>query len=130
MTARNGKNRALRPSKDHSTKRKRSRIRLQLVLCDDWHGNTGCLVAQDLGLLTKVRTLIHEEISLLSVLYFPIFRVPEYSELLVAIWPHACVSLIRARNIKARRERPRAYRRPYIGGPRNSLVRYFPVPVP
>ena len=53
----------------------RSRIRLQLVLCDDWHGNTGCLVAQDLALLTKVRTLIHEEISLLTVLYFP-FRAP------------------------------------------------------
>jgi hypothetical protein len=34
-------------------------------------GNTGCLVAQDLALLTKVRTLIHEEISLLTVLYFP-----------------------------------------------------------
>src|SRR5260221_1704591 len=27
-----------RPSKDHSTKRKRSRTRLQLVLCEDWHG--------------------------------------------------------------------------------------------
>jgi hypothetical protein len=51
--------------------KKRSRIRLQLVLWDDWHGNTGCLVAQDLALLTKVRTLIHEEISLLTVLYFP-----------------------------------------------------------
>jgi hypothetical protein len=46
-------------------------MRLQLVLCDDWHGNTGCLVAQDLALLTKVGTLIHEEISLLTVLYFP-----------------------------------------------------------
>jgi hypothetical protein len=45
-------------------------MRLQLVLCDDWHGNTGCLVAQDLALLTKVRTLIREEISL-TVLYFP-----------------------------------------------------------
>jgi hypothetical protein len=32
---------------------------------------TGCLVAQDLVLLTKVRTLIDEEISLLTVLYFP-----------------------------------------------------------
>jgi hypothetical protein len=31
----------------------------------------GCLVAQDLALLTKVRTRIHEEISLLTVLYFP-----------------------------------------------------------
>jgi hypothetical protein len=71
VSSRNGKNRTLRPSKDHSTKRKRSRTRLQLVLCDDWHGNTGCLVAQDLALLTKVRTLIHEEISLLTVLYFP-----------------------------------------------------------
>jgi hypothetical protein len=35
------------------------------------NGNTGCLVAQDLALLTKVRTLIHEEISLLTVLCFP-----------------------------------------------------------
>src|SRR5438309_793461 len=52
-------------------KRKRSRTRLQLVLCDDWHGNTGCLVAQVLAVLTKVRTLIHEEISLLTVLKFP-----------------------------------------------------------
>jgi hypothetical protein len=34
-------------------------------------GNTGCLVVQDLALLTKVRTLIHEEISLLTVRYFP-----------------------------------------------------------
>jgi hypothetical protein len=34
-------------------------------------GNAGCLVAQDLALLTKVRTRIHEEISLLTVLYFP-----------------------------------------------------------
>ena len=33
--------------------------------------NTGCLVAQDLALLTKVRIPIHEEISLLTVLYFP-----------------------------------------------------------
>jgi hypothetical protein len=31
-----------------------------------WHGNTGCLVAQDLALPTKVRTLIQEEISLLT----------------------------------------------------------------
>ena len=37
-------------------------------------GNTGCLVAQDLALLTKVRTFIHEEISLLTVLYFPFRR--------------------------------------------------------
>jgi hypothetical protein len=34
-------------------------------------GHTGCLVAQELALLTKVRTLIHEEISLLTALYFP-----------------------------------------------------------
>src|SRR3979411_2628835 len=38
VRSRNGKNRTLRPSKDHSTKRKRSRTRLQLVLCDNWHG--------------------------------------------------------------------------------------------
>src|ERR1700716_2671438 len=77
VSSRNGKNRTLRPSKDHSTKRKRSRTRLQLVLCDNWHGNAGCLVAQDLALLTKVRSLIHEEILLLTVLYFP-FRAPTH----------------------------------------------------
>jgi hypothetical protein len=32
IRSRNGKNRMLRPSKDHSTKRERSRTRLQLVL--------------------------------------------------------------------------------------------------
>src|SRR4029077_15163349 len=43
-------------------------------------GNTGCLVAQDLALLAKVRTRIHEEISLLTVLYFPFrARTPTYS---------------------------------------------------
>src|SRR3984893_5798082 len=116
---------------DHSSLKNAPRIRLQLALCDDWHGNTGCLVAQDLALfLTKIRTLIHEEISLLTVLYFPICRVPEYSELSVAIEPHPCVSSGRARNIKARQERPRVHHRPYIGGPRKSLVQSVPVPVP
>ena len=43
---------------------------------------------------------------------------------------HPCVSSSRTRNIKARRGRPRVHHRPYIGGPRNSLVRYVPVPVP
>jgi hypothetical protein len=71
VTSRNGKNRTLRRSKNYAAKIKRSRTRLQLVLCDDWHGNTGCLAARDLALLTKVRTFIHEEISLLTVLYFP-----------------------------------------------------------
>jgi hypothetical protein len=37
-------------------------------------GTTGCLVAQDLALPTKVRTLIHEETELLTVLKIP-FRV-------------------------------------------------------
>src|SRR5260221_3502092 len=36
LTSRNGKNRTLRPSKDHSTKRKRSRTRLQIVLREKW----------------------------------------------------------------------------------------------
>jgi hypothetical protein len=45
--------------------KKRSRIRLELVLRQDWHYKTGCLVVPDLtSLLTKIRTLIHEEISL------------------------------------------------------------------
>jgi hypothetical protein len=47
-------------------------MRLRLVLCDDWHGNTGCLVAEDLALLTKIRTLIHEEISLPWRTLFPL----------------------------------------------------------
>jgi hypothetical protein len=46
-------------------------MRLQFGLREDWHGKTGCLVAQDLALLTKARTLIRDEISLLAVLYFP-----------------------------------------------------------
>ena len=33
-------------------------MRLQFGLREDWHENTGCLVAQDLALLTKARTLI------------------------------------------------------------------------
>jgi hypothetical protein len=48
-------------------------------------GHTGCLVAQDSALLTKVRTLIHEEISLLTVLYFPFrARTPVTQRLLRA----------------------------------------------
>jgi hypothetical protein len=31
-----------------------------ITLCDDWHGNAGCLFAQDLAMLTKVRTLIRK----------------------------------------------------------------------
>jgi hypothetical protein len=54
-----------------STKKNAPELDYSSFLCHDWHGNTGCLVAQDLALLTKVRTLIHEEISLLTVLYFP-----------------------------------------------------------
>ncbi len=37
--------------------------------------------------VTRFELSIYEEISLLTVLYFPIFRVPEYSELSVAIYP-------------------------------------------
>ena len=37
-------------------------------------GNTRCLVAQDLALLTKVRILLHEEILLVTVLYNPFCR--------------------------------------------------------
>jgi hypothetical protein len=71
VTAGNGNLSTLRRSQGSFVLNKRSRTRLQLVSCDDWHRNTGCLVAQDLALLTKVRTRIHEEISLLTVLYFP-----------------------------------------------------------
>src|SRR5258708_929114 len=41
----------------------------------DWYWKTDCFVMQNLALLlTKIRSLVHEEISLLTVLYFP-FRV-------------------------------------------------------
>ena len=64
MTSRNGKNRTLRRSKDIRVKENAPEF--DYSSCDDWHANTGCLVARDLALLTKVRTLIHEEISLLT----------------------------------------------------------------
>src|SRR5260370_26967925 len=81
-------------------------------------------------LMTCLRTAAHEETELLTVLYFPICRVPEYSELSVAIELHPCISSRRARNIKVSQERPRVHHRPYIGGPRKSLVQSVPVPVP
>ena len=60
-------------SADHSTLKKRSRIRLELVLRQDWHYKTGCLIVPDLTpLLTKIRTLIHEEISLPWPTLFPL----------------------------------------------------------
>jgi len=40
---------------------------------------TGCLVAQDLALLTKIRTLIHEEISLLTVVRAPPFLITAHA---------------------------------------------------
>jgi hypothetical protein len=67
----NGNLRTLTPSKNHPAKIKRSRFDYSSYYVTTGTGNTGCLVAQDLALLTKVRTLIHEEISLLTVLYFP-----------------------------------------------------------
>ncbi len=59
-------------------------------LCDDWYGNTDCLVALDLALPTKVRTLIHEEISLFVVPYFrfrggPMMSVLAQLEMLLAV---------------------------------------------
>ena len=44
-----------------STKRKRSRTRSHSFCVTLGTGNTGCLVAQDLAMLTKVRSLVHEE---------------------------------------------------------------------
>ena len=53
--------------------KKRSRIRLELVLRRNWHLQTECLVVPDLTpLLTKIRTLIHEEISLPWRTLFPL----------------------------------------------------------
>ena len=46
VRSRNGKNRTLRPSKDHSIKGKRSRTRLQLVLRQNRYWKTNCLVME------------------------------------------------------------------------------------
>jgi len=60
---------------DCSTKRKRSRIRLQRVLRDHWCWKDRAVLLRRIALLwTKIRTFIYEEISLLTVLYFP-FRL-------------------------------------------------------
>jgi hypothetical protein len=71
-------------------------------LCDDWHGNTGYLVAQDLAVLTKVRSLIHEEISLLTVLYFPFRAHPPN---LTPMWNMVLVNMEQNESIRG------AYRR-------------------
>jgi hypothetical protein len=71
IRSRNGKNRTLRPSKDIRLKENAPELDYSSFYVTTGMGHTGCLVAQDLALLIKVRTLIHEEISLLTVLYFP-----------------------------------------------------------
>ena len=58
-------------AEDRSTKRRRSRIRLQCVLRDHWYWKTRFLLRRIALRRTKIRTFIHEEISLLTVLYFP-----------------------------------------------------------
>ena len=63
--------REVRVPEDHSSLRNAPEFDYSSFYATTGTGNTGCLVAQDLALLTKVRTLIHEEISLLTVLYFP-----------------------------------------------------------
>jgi hypothetical protein len=68
---RNGKNRTLRPSKNHSSLKNAPECDYSSFYVTSGTGTPGCLVAQDLALLTKVRSLIHEEISLLTVPYFP-----------------------------------------------------------
>jgi hypothetical protein len=70
LTARNGKNRTLRP-KISRLKENAPEFDYSSFYVTTGTGTPGCLVAQDLALLTKVRTLIHQEISLLTVLYFP-----------------------------------------------------------
>jgi hypothetical protein len=46
VTARNGNLIKFRPSKHYSTKRKRSRIRLQLVLREDWSWRNRCFAVE------------------------------------------------------------------------------------
>jgi hypothetical protein len=62
------------PSTDYSTKRKRSRIRLQLVLREDWLEDPLLCCGGLAFLMTCPGTAAHEETELLTVLKIP-FRV-------------------------------------------------------
>jgi hypothetical protein len=71
VSARNGNLVRLGVPEDHSSLENAPEFDYSSFYATTGTGNTGCLVAHE-GLLAKVRTLIHEEISLITVLYFPI----------------------------------------------------------
>jgi hypothetical protein len=58
---RNGKNRTLRLSKDHSSLKNAPECDYSSFYVTTRTGTPAALVAQDLALLTKVRTPVHEE---------------------------------------------------------------------
>jgi hypothetical protein len=84
---------------------KRSRTRLQLGLQEQWSLETGCLWVRLALFMTRLRNPLHEETELLTVLKFPIFRVPEYSEYRMSAFPcgfdDGVVGLSAAQRIKA-----------------------------
>jgi hypothetical protein len=110
VSSRNGKNRTLRPSTDHSTKKNAPELDYSSFYVTTGNGNTPCLVAQDLVLLTTVRTLIHEE-SALNLLKFP-FRVhtplgafEALSLLVVPVTGPAILRICKGRNISRQRRK-------------------------
>jgi hypothetical protein len=63
-------------AENHPAKIKRSRTRLQLVLCDDWHRGVPLLCARGSAFLMRcLRVLFHEETALLSVRKFPFLEL-------------------------------------------------------
>jgi hypothetical protein len=75
-TSRKGKLRTLRPSKNHSTKIKRSRTRLRLVYGKTGAGGTRCFCAAGSAFLMRcLRAPFLEETALLSVRKIPFLEV-------------------------------------------------------
>jgi hypothetical protein len=76
----NGNLRTLSRSKNHPTKIKRSKIRLQLVLRENWLTGDPLLCGRSSAFPMRcLRTLFHEETALLSIHKFPIPELPQFA---------------------------------------------------
>jgi hypothetical protein len=119
----NGDRRALRHSENHPTKENAPELDYRSSYVTTG-GNTGCVVEQDLALLTKVRTLIPDEIRLLTVLYFPFRRrIPIWSGLTYRGPRHVekLAGTPRHLELLPRQERHLRQRRELLPGPDRDL---------
>jgi hypothetical protein len=86
----NGNLRTLTPSKKHSTKINRPRIRLELVLRENWYWGDPLLCAGGLAfLMRRLRTLFHEETGLLSVRKIPFPELTPLGRLRASVYRKA-----------------------------------------